>query len=962
MQSPIENISGRQAERRALAKAVAMAGRGAGSVSLIGGESGSGKSTLVESVLHELESDVLVLTARCMPEWATPYGTMTAVLESAQAGRGRRKLVKTDEVLAKLSLGEEDLSVADPSDAKSLVRLLVDAVWEICGDRTAVIFIDDLQWADESSLELLPGLAAEVLPRKVAVIATCSDDDLRRDHPVRTVRSRLRRFRHCREIKLKPLSSSEAAGLIDALLEVPPSRKLVQEIHRRSGGLPLFIDELCRSLRDGECLREGRKGWELDSSVPVPVPDTVRDAVSMQTKSLSSEGLEAIEIAAVLGSGFAMEQLLAMGAAESGIDELLERQLLVETGAGEAGFRHAMTRETVVDGIPWSRRRKLHGKAGDLLAKHQSSAAEGSIAEHYRDAGRHEDARRAFLKVAEMACAMHAFHEASRAFHQALELWPDDEEEGERISCMERLAQCAQASGYPGESARVWRDIVDSPVARAEPGRRALAYRSLASACELEGNASLASEARRGAMQAFVEAGQDVEAAREALGLADTDIVACRFAEGKKSAEQALKLARRAKDVELESLSLSEIGLALAMQGKETPARRKVEAGLDLAIRHKLKDATAAAYKQMAYVHGYQGDYDGQRKSFTSAVQFCQREGLDDEQHSCIGCMSYALFRMGEWKKSTEACRELLQSDEVGKGSKMLANASLGLVFAHRGQIKQARKCLEEAEAAALQFGIKPVHLIVRPTLAMIDGLADAAAAAESRYRDFVRMWETTEDRFDALYGLCLAASFFSEHQLREDLGACTAAVQAIAADNPNPESFASLAHVLGEAALLDDRAELAVDHFLKSRQHFERIQARYDVARSEFRMGEAFLKAGAKDTGIEHLRRGYTTAKSLGARPLQVDIRSSLEAEGAMAEEARHEDAPERAAKAGLTRRQREVAVLIAEGMTNKEAAQHLHLSPRTVDMHVSHLLDRLDCSTRSEAVRRLVDLGLLD
>ena len=130
----------------------------------------------------------------------------------------------------------------------------------------------------------------------------------------------------------------------------------------------------------------------------------------------------------------------------------------------------------------------------------------------------------------------------------------------------------------------------------------------------------------------------------------------------------------------------------------------------------------------------------------------------------------------------------------------------------------------------------------------------------------------------------------------------------------------------------------------------------------SHCRAGHAFLMAGATDTGIEHVHQAYQTAKSLGARPLQIRARTLLESVHVMAEEERDTEAPIRSQREGLTRRQLEVAKHIAQGQTNKEVAQSLNLSPRTVDMHVGNLLDRLDCSIRSEAVSRLYDLGLLD
>ncbi len=553
---------------------------------------------------------------------------------------------------------------------------------------------------------------------------------------------------------------------------------------------------------------------------------------------------------------------------------------------------------------------------------------------------------------------MHAYRDASRAFEQALQLWPEGELELDRLECMERLASCAQTCGFAKESARAWRDVVGSELIESDPARKAMAWGHLASALELAGGDEQALEAHGRALEAYVEAGLHAEAAREALGLADINTCKCRFATGKKQAECALEMARRCGDLNLESKSLSAIGLALAMQGKKTAARRRIEAGLELAINHDLKEAIASAYTQLAYVHGYQGDYAGQRESFGTAVSFCKREGLEAGESSCLGCMAYPMFRLGDWKRCTEISREILAADP----DNVVATTMLGLVFTMRGQLGQARRSLEDAEEGAREAGITPLEFVILPALAQLDHYSDRTPAATSRFRELLTLWESTEDCFDSLFGLCIAANFFSELGMANELNACAAAIQKIVYLNRNPESLGSLAHALGEIAFTDGRFAEAATHFLQSRAQFERIQVRHDIARSEFRAGHALLEAGAVDAGLGHLKSSYASAKALGARPLQEMARRLLEGADATAEEPRDAEAPERATKEGLTRRQLEVARFIARGMTNKEVAENLHLSPRTVDMHVRNLFDRIDCSTRAEAVRRLCDLGLLD
>ncbi|MGI9244348.1 MAG: helix-turn-helix transcriptional regulator, partial [Verrucomicrobiales bacterium] len=885
---------------------------------------------------------------------------LTNLLKEQLVGktRGRKGSKEIEAALRLLSPNEESPDDAAAPDAKEIGNLALEALWQSLGDDPTILFFDDLQWADESSLELVPLLASAMSGKRLVLVITCRDDDLTRQHPARQVRARLRRFRHTFELPLEPLSAEEVGALAEEILGGRPDPELLDHLCRRTNGLPLFVEEFCRSIKQGS--RGGGQAGTvgLTSVRDAPVPESIRDAVSLQCESLGEESYRALEVAAVLGMEFTLNHLVELGVPESAPDELFDRQFVVSKGDGRGVFRHTMTREAVLDEIPWSRRRRLHGRTGDLLKRLGDRRHYRAIAGHYRDAGRHGEAREAFLEAARLACSMHAYRDASGAFEQALRVWPEGELELERLDCMERLATCAQTCGFAKESVRAWRDVAESESIQADPARKAMAWGHLASALEIAGSEEQALSARERALDAYIDAGLHAEAASEALGQADINICKCRFGLGKEQAECALEMARRCGDLNLESKSLSAIGLALAMQGKKTAARRRIESGLELAINHDLKEAIASAYTQMAYVHGYQGDYAGQRESFGAAVNFCKREGLEARENSCLGCMAYAIFRLGDWKRSTEISRDILASDP----SNVIAATPLGLIFTMRGQLKQARRTLEEAQELARQAGITPIELIIQPALALLDHYADATPAAIARFSDLLTLWESTEDCFDSLFGLCIAASFFSELGMANELNACAASIQKVVYLNRNPESLGSLAHALGEVAFTDGRFADAATHFLQARAQFERIQVRHDIARSEFRAGHALLEAGATEVAIEHLRAGYVGAKALGARPLQELIRRLLERVDAAPEEPRSADAPERAVKEGLTRRQLEVAKFIAQGMTNKEVAEKLHLSPRTVDMHVRNLFDRIDCSTRSEAVRRLCDLGLLD
>jgi len=131
--------------------------------------------------------------------------------------------------------------------------------------------------------------------------------------------------------------------------------------------------------------------------------------------------------------------------------------------------------------------------------------------------------------------------------------------------------------------------------------------------------------------------------------------------------------------------------------------------------------------------------------------------------------------------------------------------------------------------------------------------------------------------------------------------------------------------------------------------------------AQIELRAGVAMGAAGAADAAVERLASAYRTARKLGARPLAAEAAREATALGGSVVERLGRSAEAEANGAGLSRREREVMRLVVVGRTNREIAQALYLSPRTVDMHVRNILRKLDVRSRVEAANRAHELGLV-
>jgi len=205
------------------------------------------------------------------------------------------------------------------------------------------------------------------------------------------------------------------------------------------------------------------------------------------------------------------------------------------------------------------------------------------------------------------------------------------------------------------------------------------------------------------------------------------------------------------------------------------------------------------------------------------------------------------------------------------------------------------------------------------------------------------------------------ATTFFAETGDPDGARACVAALGRIATDSPQDETLSAFSHGLAEAALLDGDHDQAVVQFVRAIELLRSVGAPFERIGSERRAAKALTLAGRNEEAVERLVSAHRLARRLKARPLAERLAGEVAALGEKVERRLSRRAVAGAGAGGLTRRETEVVRMVAGGRTNREIAQELFLSPRTVDMHVQNILLKLDCRSRADAARRATELGLL-
>lgn len=951
----MSGLVGREAERGRLEEAVERARGGDGSLVLVAGEAGVGKTRLVETVAAA--SDALVLRGASSQGATVPYGPLI--------GAFRSRLRAEPDALTGCGPLQGHLAVMLPelgpraktSDRATLLEAARCALAHLAEQQHLLLVLDDLHWSDAATLALLSGLAESLDGLPVAVLGTYRSDGLPRDHGVRRLRNELRRAGRLHEIVLEPLEHEQLAELLAGVLGEAPARSLVAAIHDRTAGVPFFAEELTRALVAAKAVQPGRNGLELADRDAVPLPDTIRDAVMLGAHELSDEARSAADAAAVAGDAFDLD-LVAGIAGDVALDELLANGLIVDEGQGRARFRHALSREAVYADIPWLRRRALHRQVAEVLEAAHAPAT--LVATHWVGASDGPKARRSLVAAAAESEAVHAYSDAAHYGRQALELWPaaaDEAHDPERTDALERYARCSELSGDIAEAVRAWRELSDVRGSLGQGVLLAQAQRRLAAAYDLKGERDSAFAARRVAAEMFAANGMPAEASLDHLSMANQLRVTAKHVAAAETARMAVAEAEQADRLDLRLRARGLEGMAMAKGGEYDPGLAIVRDALAIALEYELTPVAAELYQRLSVVLYDAADYRQAAETLDTALDLCRLDGGGGIEEACISCIAYVLRELGDWQEAGAICRDLASSG----ASAFIADGLVGSIHGFQGRFSSARRMLTASLATSSRVGHYNMTVDSTAALAYVAAAENAHDEAAEHCRAIVARWATSDDHHYANSGLRWSAVYFARQGARADAHACADALTQIASASGQADALAALAHALAELSLLDGDADTAAEQLTNALDLHRTIDMPFVRAQIELRAGVALAAAGEAEAGLERLSAAYRTARRLGARPLAAEAAKEAAALGDSVVRRLGRGAEADAEEGGLSRREREVVRLLAVGRTNREIAQQLFLSPRTVDMHVRNILRKLDCRSRVEAANRASELGLV-
>ena len=991
---PASPIVGRASELSALGAALSDADAGHGRTFFVVGESGIGKTHLVTAIAEQAaQRGHTVAIGRAYPvETGVPYAVFSDALlpllramePSVLTLLTRGGMAELARLFPALDAGADRASSprGDPAELKArLLWNFSQFLSRLSAKRPLVLILENLQWADSASLEMLHFAARQSAAERILIIGTHNDPDHRANPALRAAEQSLRGLGNAQCLRLEPLPAAAITELLERAFGAEPARTrdFADRLHRWTGGNPFFVDETIKALVDGGQLRAGPAGWTGWDVEHLRVPATIREAVLARLGDLSADARRLADLASVLGARATLDELAAVSGMNrellvGAIDELRGAQVLAEReDAGEIvyDFSHPLLQETLYSELGLARARALHGAIAEALERlygTRAMAHAGELAFHYaRGDARHLAAKAVeYLRAAGRdASAKYANREAADYLSAALGL-AEERSGGAPLDLVSELARIRQRLGDYGAATELWGRVIGAARAAGDDARVATIERSMGLARYWSGAFEGALAHYEAAADAARRAGDRHLQARVSIAKASCLQAVGRSAESREEVERALAIATELGDEALLARVHRSLLLLYLWIGPAEKAREHGARAIALAEASAQRTVAWSAHWALAVLAGLTGKADEVRRHLGDAHR------IADELRSPL----YRLWTseieieydagVGEWDLGVAlAEKTIAMARSLGQRT-LLPRALVwaGLLYLGRGDMDRGKACVDEAWA--LSNGGRPGEGI-RDVFAVVPAHIGRAAyfLAMGQYADAIRVGEhglKIADRsgyvvwaLHRLIPIVAEASLWASDLQRATTLARRMRHQSKALGQRLGLAWADACDALVE--LLQGDKQRAVQLLQGAVDGLEAIPYVPDAARLRRQLARTLAETGDREGAMRELRRAHEVFAHLGAARELDATREQIRALGARP--------PSRSLTqgvAGLTGRELEIVRLVAARRSNKEIGAALGISARTASTHLSNIFAKLGVDSRGELADLAREAGLLE
>ena len=998
-------LIGRETELRLIQQTLDAAGAGQCRALIMSGESGVGKTRLAElAVQHATEHGWTVASGSAFPvESGLPYALFADALVPVFRQLG-------DPAITLLSRGAKSqlayifpgLALDAPLD-ESVVRApefkgrllwtMAQLLTGIGARRPILLVLENLQWADPSSLELFHFLVRQMRDARVAVIATYNDTEFETRGVLQSATRSLVELGVTTHHQLSPLDRADVEELLRRVFgkgAVP--RHVMELLYERTQGNPFFLEQTVKALVSTGRLehREGSWiGWNLEG---LELPRSIRDALAIRIGSLGTTTRTVADFAAVIGTRLAVDVLRAATCLEmpvliGALEELCRRNVLVGQSSGEHvtyDFTHPMIRDTLYLELGVGRAALMHAQVAaaiEQLRGDRTAERADELAFHYVQASIGDLTPKAVLYLTlagRSALEKHADREAARylgaALHHLQRREPssrgDAVKDAELVRLLNDLAIANHRIGKLDDALALWTEARGATIALGDHRSVAAIERRMALACYWQGrHAEGLRHAEAGLGAIASDDGATAQRAKLRIARGACLMEMGRPDEARRALYDALADADAADDDSLRASAHRALILAEIVTCRPTEAREHASRALELADRAGRLDVAGKAHWALAVLAGLTGNPAEVQSSLAHAERIADELRSPELRLLTSEVAIELMAGLGDWDTALARAEQSISLARALRQHALLPRLLVwtAVIYVGRGAFDRAKRYLDEA---ALLTGADQPDVMPRDVnsgLRVYMGLA-VYHNARGEFADAIRVSRA---------GLALAEK--SGHAIWAIYRLWPALIEAHLWTQEFSEADRLLRELRDASKLLNHRLGLAwveagealsemlrgttpalLQRVVDSLTGLEQVPFIFDAARLRREIARRHVELGHPEAAVQVLEEACAIFERLGADGELEGARAQLRELGATPRTRRHSTATRN--DGALSERKIAIARLVAEHKTNKEISKALGSSSRTVSTQLSQIYQTLGLRGRSELADWVRAGGLLE
>jgi len=915
-------LHGRERERERLAVLLGEARGSIGGALVIRGQPGVGKTALLADLAGRVASDVgpgvqVLRTQGIESESPLPFAALQRLLRPVMPLLGH--LPGPQATALRGAFGEADTPTGD----RFLVFLATLSLLAEAAEESPVLcIVDDAHWLDEASTAALLFVARRLGPERVAMLFAARDGDVRRFDSGELP-----------ELVVGGIDAAAAALLLTDRGGVPVADDVRDRLMRQTGGNPLALVELPGSLSPAQL--SGQQPLPVD----LPLTQGVQRVFLDRSRRLSAHAQTMLCVAAADDStrvSVVRRAAELLGVGRDALTEAEESGLLTITGA-EIGFRHPLVRSAVYQGAATHVRQQAHralaqvmtaGQDADRRAWHLAAAVDEPD----------DEVVAALDDAARRAAARGGFEAASAAFERAAELTSDEQARSTRLLAASINAWLAAQLPRAMRLATTARAGVTDPVVRADLDRLRGRIEFVAGSVPV--GVGIWSQAARDVVAT------DPQRARE-IGMIATAGSTFLAEQDRTDLDPAELLASITQDSSTRARCFTHLLTGFHQLNQDGLAAAVVSLRQAVTLGESLSETDLLTNLGIATFH--LGDDDGFRRCFSRLLTQARNDGA-------IGLVLFALPRLaladisaGNWTGAVTHATEAVElSRSTGQHAlTAMPLAQLALLAAWRGE-DAYDGLLAELDRITVGEPAGILGVLMQDTKRWAQGCRAALTGdAPAALHHFQQMTQPTLTRLAAYDRLDVAARTGHLDTATRWLSE----LEQFADATDTPYARRVVAYGRGVLASHADSPKVAEEFFARALRAEHGADRPFEQARTHLAYGEFLRRSRRRVDAREQLRSALQTFQDLGAGPWVQRAEQELRASG---ETARKRDA---STSVALTAQETQIASFVAQGLSNREVAATLFLSPRTIDFHLRNVFAKTGITSRGELAR--INLG---